>query len=102
MGALPYVPAETQDDIEAAALWYERERSGLGTHFIAELDRLFDRIGSDPVQFPVVDAPVRRALLHRFPYAVYFVSADPGGHSTILAVLHQHRDPDAWRNRLER
>jgi hypothetical protein len=34
MGAFPYVPAEVQDDIEAAALWYEQERSGLGIYAI--------------------------------------------------------------------
>jgi len=100
MGVVPHVPVEVQNDIEAAALWYEQERKKLGMRFIAELDRLFDRIGSHPLQFPLVDTPIRRALLHRFPYAVYFFAEDPGGCPTILAVLHQHREPDVWRNRL--
>jgi len=86
MGVVSHVPVEVQDDIEAAALWYEQERKELGIRFIAELDRLFDRIGSHPLQFPRVDAPVRRALLHQFPYAVYFVSEDPGGCPTILGA----------------
>ena len=100
MGVDPHVPGNAQDDIEAAALWYEQQRAGLGSRFLVELDSVLDRIGSSPLQFPLVEVPVRRALLHRFPYAVYFVAEEPGGRSVVLAVLHQHRDPDAWRSRL--
>ena len=90
---------EAQDDIEAAALWYEVQRTGLGERFVSEVDVLIDRIRSHPLQFPPIEPPVRRALLHRFPYALYFVSEDEGG-GVVLAVLHQHRNPDAWRDRL--
>jgi plasmid stabilization system protein ParE len=100
MGVQPQVPREAQDDIEAAALWYEQQREGLGTRFVVELDTVLDRVGTYPLQFPIVEGPVRRALLRRFPYAVYFVTEDEGGCPAILAVLHQHRDPDAWRSRV--
>jgi plasmid stabilization system protein ParE len=98
MGVDPHLPREAQDDIEAAALWYEQQREGLGARFVAELDSVLDRIGRSPLQFPIIEAPVRRGLLRRFPYAVYFVAED--GPPTVLAVLHQHRHPDAWRSRL--
>jgi plasmid stabilization system protein ParE len=100
MSGVPQVPGEAQDDIEAAALWYEEQREGLGARFIVELDGVLDRIGRSALQFPLLDPPVRRALLHRFPYAVYFVAEASGGQPVVLAVLHQHRDPDAWRSRL--
>jgi plasmid stabilization system protein ParE len=92
------VRPEAQDDIEAAALWYEAQREGLGERFVSEVDALIDRIRHHPLQFPLIEAPVRRGLLHRFPYVVYFVAEDEGG-GAVLAVLHQHRDPDAWRVR---
>lgn len=93
------VRPEAQDDIEAAALWYETQREGLGDGFVSEVDALIDRICCDPLQFPVIEPPVRRGVLHRFPYAVYFVAEEEGG-GAVLAVLHQHRDPDTWRDRL--
>jgi plasmid stabilization system protein ParE len=37
-------------------------------------------------------------LLKRFPYSVYFVADDE--QIEVIAVLHQHRHPDTWRNRL--
>jgi plasmid stabilization system protein ParE len=100
MGVDPHIPREAQDDIEAATLWYEQQRKGLGVRFVAELDTVLERVSTTPLQFPIIDDPVRRALLHRFPYAVYFVADGQGGRPAVLAVLHQHRDPDAWRSRL--
>jgi len=99
MGAEFEVRPEAQDDIEAAALWYESQRAGLGERFVSEVDALIERIRSHPLQFPLVEPPVRRGLLHRFPYAIYFVSAEEGG-GAVLAVLHQHSDPDRWRDRV--
>ena len=40
---------------------------------------------------------VRRALLHKFPYSIYFVNEPEA--IAIIAVLHQHRRPDMWKSR---
>ena len=92
------VRPEAQDDIEAAAVWYEAQREGLGERFVSEVDALMDRIQHHPLQFPLIEPAVRRGLLHSFPYAVYFVAESEGG-GVVLAVLHQHRDPKTWRDR---
>jgi plasmid stabilization system protein ParE len=39
----------------------------------------------------------RRALLKRFPYAVYF--AVDNEIIVVLAVFHTSRDPESWRRR---
>jgi len=85
-------------DVREAAFWYERKRDGLGAEFTLELDVLYDRIARSPRQFPEIGEGARRALLRRFPYAVYFVIGE--GVPVIIAVLHQHRRPEAWRGRL--
>ena len=77
--------------------WYEGQRLGLGERFVAALDRLIDRVSENPQQFPVIETEVRRALVRRFPYAVYFiVSAD---HIAVIAVLHVRRYPQEWQRR---
>jgi len=91
------VRALAEADVREAAFWYEGKREGLGAEFILELDALYDRIAQSPRQFPEVGEGARRALLRRFPYAVYFVIAEDA--PVILAVLHQHRRPEAWRER---
>ncbi len=84
-------------DLERAKAWYGRDDHRLGAAFVEEFDRTVQRIGALPDQFPEVGREVRRALLHRFPYATYFVRrADI---AIIVAVLHQHRKPGAWKAR---
>jgi len=85
-------------DVEASAGWYNRERAGLGRRFLAEVKRVSRRIRDTPLQLPLVGGEVRRALLRGFPYAVFF-SVD-GNAVVVVAVLHLHRHPDSWRDRM--
>lgn len=89
---------EAQVEIEEAALWYEDQRPGLGDLFTGELFELIQRIAGAPLQFPSVGTPVRRGLLPKFPYAVYFLVEE--GETVIIAVLHQRRDPAVWKRRV--
>jgi len=89
------LPAAAEDARDAGH-WYEAKREGLGAEFVLELDALYERIAVNAVQFPEIGFGVRRALLQRFPYAVYFWNERS---PVVLAVLHQHRRPDAWRSR---
>ena len=47
--------------------------------------------------FPIVEEDMRRALLHKFPYSIYFVNESEA--IAIIAVLHQHRRSDTWKSR---
>ena len=91
------VRAEAQLDIEEATLWYELERQGLGNSFLDDLEQLLERIASTPKQFPKIDKRVRRGLMRRFPYAVYFCGSPTG--VEILGVLHLKRRPGLWKDR---
>lgn len=91
------VRSGAEADIREAALWYESQRPGLGSEFTLRFDALVERIAESPLQCPEIGSGVRRALLGRFPYAVYFVVAPS---PVIIAVLHQRRHPDTWKQRL--
>lgn len=84
-------------DLEDAARWYEDERPGLAERFLKDLDQTLARIRERPFQFPTVSGQVRRALLHTFPYAVYFRASNEM--VVVLAVLHLRRNPKVWRGR---
>ena len=90
------IPAAARD-AEAAAQWYDRERTGLGRRFLAEVKRVSKRIREAPLQLPLVDEGVRRALLRTFPYAMFF-SIDANV-IVVVAIVHLHRRPDSWRER---
>jgi plasmid stabilization system protein ParE len=84
-------------DLEQAANWYDEEQAGLGSRFLSDVDQVFERIRERPQQFPAVSGDIRRALLHTFPYAVYFRETDET--IRVLAVLHLRRRPGLWQVR---
>ncbi len=84
-------------DVAAAYQWYENEEPGLGLAFLDQLLATYDRIATGPLQYQDLRSGIRRALLRRFPYAVYF--AVEGDFVVVLAILHVSRDPAEWQRR---
>jgi plasmid stabilization system protein ParE len=52
--------------------WYNGQRGGLGEEFLAAVDAVFDTIEQYPELFVRVYGEVRRAVISRFPYAVFY------------------------------
>jgi toxin ParE1/3/4 len=74
-----------------------RERPGLGKAFLAEVDRVLQVIVSNPDAFPEVLAGIRKAVVKRFPYCLYFRIR--GETIVVLAVFHSARNPTVWQER---
>ena len=88
------------DDVRAAFRWYEEQRDGLGASFEDSLGRSLARVQENPAHFPVVgEAGLRRAVVDRFPYHVYFVADDRM--ARVIVVFHTARGPRALLNRLK-
>jgi toxin ParE1/3/4 len=85
-------------DIFAAQRWYERERRGLGRAFRLEVDAAIARLSTNPSGFAVIHRSVRRVLLRRFPFALYFLLLPDK--AVVLACIHARRDPLYIRQRL--
>ena len=88
---------EAENDVEGAVAWYSSERAALALAFVTCLDQLLLRIQETPFQFPKVATGVRRALMARFPYGVFFSVID--NDVVVFGVLHLHRNPETWRSR---
>lgn len=91
------VRPEAEFDLLESAVWYEGERDGLGEQFLDAVRATFERVEHRPLQFPVVTESVRRALVARFPYGVFFTLDETI--PTVIAVIHLHRDPAEWQRR---
>ena len=89
-------PAARAELIDAQD-WYEAESPGLGRRFRQAIDVLVERMSANPRQFPVVFKNVRRALVRRFPYALFFVVEDQT--LLVIACFHSSRDPLRWQER---
>jgi len=88
---------EVQDEVDDAFRWYERQRSGLGDRFLAALEEVYRRLGSMPLLHQVIFKDIRRGLLDRFPYGVFY-RAHPD-RVEVIAVYHLRRDPSGWQSR---
>ena len=91
------VRAEAEADIRGARAWYAERDEALAERFLQKVDWTLDLIGAGPRTFPTVHRTLRRALLRRFPYCVFFDARDEV--IEVFAVFHAHRDPAIWRSR---
>ncbi|MBL6707635.1 MAG: type II toxin-antitoxin system RelE/ParE family toxin [Planctomycetaceae bacterium] len=84
-----------EEELAEAALWYEKQREGLGSEFLEEGERCMQGLLMDPARFPLletvpVDRSIRRSRLNRFPYVIVFETLSDT--VVVLAVAHLHRD----------
>jgi hypothetical protein len=93
---------EASEELSEAAVWYENERVGLGADLLAEAGRALNAIAATPTTWPLLPRSrlVRRFLLARFPYAVYYAIDED--QVRVLAFGHTSRRPGYWRGRLEK
>jgi len=85
-------------DIEEAHRWYETQRLGLGDEFRAALAVVWKLLGQFPEAGPPAHRELRRVLVPRFPFAVYYRIV--GQAVEVRGCLHQHQNPLAWRRRV--
>jgi plasmid stabilization system protein ParE len=83
--------SEAANELRGARRWYAQEASvSVAARFLAEFHRLRRILSQQPLRSPEIEPGIRRLLCQdRFPYAL------------IVAVMHQHREPGYWRDRIE-
>lgn len=91
------VTSKAQKDVSKAYEWYEDKVNGLGLEFVQSVDARIKHIVREPQHFQPVYGTVRRALVSRFPFAIYFVEQDSS--LIVFAILHQRVNPSRWKTR---
>ena len=74
--------------------WYESQSPGLGLEFAAALELQLRRLEQAPLLYTEILPGVRRTLLPRFPYGIFYAVRNDLVH--VLAVIHHARDPRRW------
>ncbi len=85
------------DALEAQA-WYELQQSGLGTSFNDEFGQALQRLEHTPLIYQKIHGSVRRIVLRRFPYLLWFVVE--GETVVVVACTHGKRSRTFVRSRL--
>jgi len=89
---------EADQELEAAALWYDERQPGLGDDFLDEFERTLGRIVAEPERWHKIRGDNRKLNFHRFPYAIVYSVRENAIY--IKAVKHLHRRPFYWKERV--
>jgi plasmid stabilization system protein ParE len=87
---------QAEDDALHVHAWYESRRAGLGRQFGQALDALVARIADNPLVYQSVHRETRRAVLSRFPYAIYFRVLED---QIVVLAIHGRQHPRRWQER---
>ncbi len=98
MGYELIIRPEARDDLLDAFHWYQDQRQGLGFDFKLCADGAITKITRSPLIYKKVYKDVRRVVLKRFPFSVYYLVDND--RLIVLAVLHARRDPENWKSRI--
>lgn len=85
-------------DIAEAQVWYESQQNGLGGEFRAEISSVIDRLSETPFIYQRVHRDVRRAIVRRFPYLIWYRIV--GESVIVLACTYAGRNPRYVKARL--
>lgn len=94
---LDFLPG-VEDEIIEASQWYENKKEGLGFDFLLSVEASLFSIQRRPLSFQKVFSTVRRTLIKRFPYGIFFVLEEET--ITVIAVINFYRHPKTWQARL--
>jgi plasmid stabilization system protein ParE len=84
--------AAARKEIIDAAKYYELARIGLGDEFLVEIDTAIKRIMVDPSMFEQIRPGIRRCLVGRLPYGIYYRT--PNADTVrVIVVKHHARRP---------
>lgn len=93
------VRPEAEEELDAAAQWYEARKPGLGAELVAAVDEALMWIVESPLASPIwrPGIPHRFHAVRRFPYLVFFIVDD--NVVEVVAIAHGKRRPGYWQRR---
>ena len=100
MGTYGFHPEALAEYDEAAKFYLEHASVLIAASFVAEVETSIAKILLKPEIWRAVEAPgIRRYLIHRFPYALYYRWESETSRVVIYAVMHLSRKPGYWKQR---
>jgi plasmid stabilization system protein ParE len=91
--------AAAKADAASAIAYYNEQEPGLGADFASEVRQTIERILRFPNAWAAVSRRTRRCQVNRFPYGVFYSLKEDV--VVVIGVLHGHREPRTWQERLE-
>jgi len=94
---LPQFHPKARDEFEKSAIFYDGKFPGLGLVFVTEVEIAVSFALAHPDAGVKIFSEFRRIVVRRFPFSIVY--RIKGEIVYIVAVAHQRRHPDYWRDR---
>lgn len=96
--------AEAQEELRAAAHWYEGRLEGLGEVFVDAVEQAVESVLDPTFSWGYYRGARRSPQIYSrrvagFPFLVIYVRVEAVVH--VLAYAHERRRPGYWMNRLD-
>jgi hypothetical protein len=85
-------------ELDDAITYYDMQLQGLGKKFLEEILQTVNLISIFPEVWAKNSVYTRKAVLKKFPYNLIYLKSK--GIIYIIAVAHQHREPEYWIDRI--
>ena len=83
-------------EIEALIFWHAQPEINQASAFVKDLERTESHLRTQPALYQRVEGEIRRAVLRRFQYSLFYVIEQD--QVIVLAFMHQHQKPRTRRN----
>ena len=92
--------SEAEHDLDDAFIWYELNQIGLGKRFYESVDESVRFLSESPLTFAEIYKGLRRSIIKKFPYGIYYKVLMETKEIQIVGVIHFGRDLKILRKRV--
>jgi plasmid stabilization system protein ParE len=86
-----------RDEYREAAEHYLKESPRIAAAFVDQVEATIKLVREKPTTWRVLHQNVRRCLVRRFPFGVYYTVEND--EIVVWAIRHLHRRPGYWQGR---
>jgi len=92
--------SEAELDIDEAFVWYELNQIGLGKRFYESVDKSIRFISESPLGCSEIYKGLRRFVIKKFPYGIYYKVNLEKKEIQIVGVIHFRRGSKILKKRI--
>ncbi len=87
-------------DLRSVIEWYEDRKEGLGLEFYQNFNEITERVSVNPFLYQNYHLFIRRAVMTRFSFNVYYAVDEVNFVVEVIAVFHQKMSLAELRQRI--
>jgi len=83
--------------LDDAFNFYVLESTKIASSFFQQINSSLTAISENPYNFQIVHKNIRRFVVKKFPFVVYYYIEDKN--IKIISIFHTSRNPQIWKTR---